>query len=204
MLQQTQVVRVIPKYKEFLKQFPTIHKLSLATLRDVLVVWQGFGYNRRAKALHDLANVVITECKGKMPREYEALLQLPEIGPYTAGAVCTFAYNKPIAMIETNIRTILFHYLYSDKENVQDKELLCIIEKILDTKNPREWYWVLMDYGAFLKEKGVKVNSKSKHYNKQSKFKGSNREVRGAIPRVLTEKNMTEKPILKNTDFSVK
>lgn len=202
MLQQTQVIRVIPKYKEFLKKFPTIHKLSQASLSEVLVVWQGLGYNRRAKALHDLSRHVVSEYGGKMPHDFETLLQLSGIGPYTAGALCAFAYNTPLAMIETNIRTVLFHHLFTDKKQVSDKELIEVAEKMVDTKNPREWYWALMDYGASLKESGVRVNSTSKHYTKQSKFKGSDREVRGAIIRLLTQGNATEKIIIEKTSFA--
>jgi len=110
MLQQTQVARVIPKYKAFLKQFPTLESLSKAPLRDVLIAWQGLGYNRRAKALHALAELVVTAHKGRMPTMFEELIRLPGIGPYTAGAVCAFAYNTPVPILETNIRTILFHH----------------------------------------------------------------------------------------------
>lgn len=203
MLQQTQVARVIPKYKVFLQQFPTLESLARAPLRDVLVLWQGLGYNRRAKALHDLAVLVVTECKGKLPRDFDVLVTLPGVGPYTASAVCAFAYNVPRPMIETNIRTVFFHHLYADKKHVSDSELLLLADALLDTKNPREWYWALMDYGAFLKESGVRVNSTSKQYTKQSKFKGSDREVRGAILRVLTEGSTTEINLQKLTTFSL-
>ncbi|KKS85697.1 MAG: A/G-specific adenine glycosylase [Parcubacteria group bacterium GW2011_GWA2_43_11] len=203
MLQQTQVARVIPKYRVFLKQFPTIQLLATASLRDVLVAWQGLGYNRRAQALHKLAGVVVEEYMGKMPTGYEVLLGLPGVGPYTASAVCAFAYNVPRPMLETNIRTVFFHHFYADKKQVSDPELLLLADEILDTKNPREWYWALMDYGAFLKESGVRVNSTSKQYTKQSKFKGSDREVRGALLRVLTEGSTTEKNLQKQTTFSL-
>ena len=138
-----------------------------------------------------------------MPTGYEVLLGLPGVGPYTASAVCAFAYNVPRPMLETNIRTVFFHHFYADKKQVSDPELLLLADEILDTKNPREWYWALMDYGAFLKESGVRVNSTSKQYTKQSKFKGSDREVRGALLRVLTEGSTTEKNLQKQTTFSL-
>jgi A/G-specific adenine glycosylase len=186
MLQQTQVVRVVPKYLAFIKKFPTLQKLAQAPLRDVLVSWHGLGYNRRAKSLHEASKQVVQFHKGKMPSTFEALCTLKGVGPYTAGAVCAFSYNIPIPLIETNIRTVFFHHLYHDDVLASDAELLSISKACLDRKNPREWFWALMDYGSSLKEKGVRTNSRSKHYVKQSKFKGSDREVRGAIVRVLT------------------
>jgi A/G-specific adenine glycosylase len=189
MLQQTQVSRVIPKYRVFLKQFPTIQALAHAPLKDVLALWQGLGYNRRAKFLHDCAKVVVHEYNRSLPTDLETLCRLPGIGPYTAGAVYVFATNKPEVIIETNIRTVFLYHFFSKKKQVFDREILEYVERTLDMKNPREWYWALMDYGAHLKTKGIRTHRNSKHYTKQSKFKGSNREVRGAILRILTEKN---------------
>lgn len=186
MLQQTQVARVLPKYKDFLKEFKTIKSLAESPLSRVLSCWQGLGYNRRAKLLHLGAKHIMRECKGVFPKEN--LETVPGIGPYTAGAIQAFAYNKPVPCIETNIRTVYTHHFFKGKTGVSDKEILLIIEKTLDTKNPREWYWALMDYGSHLKASGIRINKKSKHYAKQSTFKGSDREVRGAIIRALTQK----------------
>ena len=103
MLQQTQVERVIPYYTNFLKQFPAPQALAKAPLSQVLVAWQGLGYNRRAKYLQDAAKILAKEgWKGQ---------KLPGVGPYTMGAVDAFAFNKPSAFIETNIRTVLFHHM---------------------------------------------------------------------------------------------
>jgi A/G-specific adenine glycosylase len=195
MLQQTQVARVIPKYQTFLKTFPTVRSLAEAPLRDVLLLWQGLGYNRRAKALHDAAQLVVSEHKGRMPRTYEGLLALPGIGPYTAGAVCAFAYNIPVPLVETNVRTVLFHHVLGNRTNVPDSELTELSAKLMDVKRPREWYWALMDYGAHLKEQGVRTNEKSKHYTKQSKFKGSTRELRGALVRTLGKGPQTQQAL---------
>jgi len=186
MLQQTQVARVLPKYKEFLKRFPNIKVLAEAPLGEVLKSWQGLGYNRRAKLLHQGAKHIQKEHKGLLPKE--SLETVSGIGPYTAGAIQAFAFNKAVPCIETNIRTVYLHHFFKDKKDVSDKELLPIIEKTLDRENPREWYWALMDYGAHLKRSGVQINNKSKHYAKQSTFKGSDREVRGAILKALTNK----------------
>jgi A/G-specific adenine glycosylase len=187
MLQQTQVVRVIPKYRLFLKTFPTIHSLAHAPLKEVLVVWQGLGYNRRAKFLLETAQSVVHELHGRIPRSFETLKELKGVGAYTAAAVCVFSYNIPVAMIETNIRTVFFHHFFQNKKSVRDSEILQLSQQCMDTDNPREWFWALMDYGAFLKESGVQMNSLRKGYRAQAPFKGSNREVRGSILRLLTQ-----------------
>lgn len=195
MLQQTQVSRVIPKYKAFLKQFPTTQRLAAAPLGDVLKEWQGLGYNRRAKFLRQAAQAVVCEHKGKWPTSFEGLRVLPGIGSYTAGAVINFAYNEPIPLIETNIRTVYIHHFFHDRDDVTDKELIPIIERTLDKDNPREWNWALMDYGAHLKQTVGNVSKKSSVYQTQSDFKTSNRFVRGAIMRELS-KNPCSKVIL--------
>jgi len=181
MLQQTQVDRVIPKYKAFLQRFPTLTKLREVSLGEVLKVWQGLGYNRRAKMLHACAMEVTV-----LPKTYEALQTLPGIGPYTAGAVMAFAYNVPVPIIETNIRTVYLHHFFKGKKGVSDAEILKKVERTIDTKHPREWYWALMDYGVFLKKKYGNPNVRGKGYTKQSTFKGSDREIRGAILRILS------------------
>ncbi len=185
MLQQTQVERVIPFYKNLLKQFPTVEKLAAAPLADVLKAWQGLGYNRRAKMLHHAAKAVVEEHKGKFPITIRELVALPGIGPYTAGAVVAFAYSQDAVFIETNIRTAVTHHFFPKKKEVTDKEIIKILERVHPKGKGREWYSTLMDYGAHLKKSGVKINNKSKHYTKQSAFKGSLREARGAILRAL-------------------
>ncbi len=185
MLQQTQALRVVSKYKVFIKKFPTIQQLAKAKVSDVLKIWLGLGYNRRALALKRLAETVVRDHKGKVPDSPTALMSLPGIGPYTAGAVSAFAFNKPYPIIETNIRTVYIHFFFPNQTKVDDKELLPLVSKTLDLDNPREWYWALMDYGAMLKEKGFDKGRHSKGYTKQSKFKGSDREVRGKILKLL-------------------
>lgn len=196
MLQQTQVSRVISKYLDFMARYPTVETLADASLREVLLIWQGLGYNRRAKMLHDTAQYVHAHLGGTIPHTYESLLQLPGIGPYTAGAVCVFAHNAHHALVETNVRTVLFHHLYAERTHVTDDELRVIAHKVCPKKRAREWYWALMDYGAYLKGLGVRVNSKNPSYRAQSLFKGSDRYIRGAIVRLLaTEGIATEQSI---------
>lgn len=192
MLQQTQVSRVVEKYQEFLKKFPSTETLANAPLSEVLSVWQGMGYNRRALALKKMAEKITGEYKGKIPKARAILESLPGVGPYTAGAVRAFAFNEPEVFIETNIRRIFIHHFFKDKEGISDKEILSLVEMTLDTKNPREWYYALMDYGAHLPKVAKKnSNTQSKHYTKQSTFKGSLRELRGRIIRELGASSKT-------------
>ncbi len=199
MLQQTQVDRVLPKYSSFVKKFRSFEVLAKASTADVIKEWQGLGYNRRALNLKRAAEIVTKEYKGKLPRDYDKLVALPSIGPYTAGALLTFIWNEPMVFVETNIRTVYLHHFFKNKKNISDKTLENLIAETLDTKNPREWYYALMDYGSYLKKTIGNPNIKSKHYTKQSTFKGSNRELRGAILRILSKGPVTEKKIIAET-----
>lgn len=203
MLQQTQVDRVRQKYVEFLHAFPTFSALSKAQLPEVLRVWQGLGYNRRALALKRSADEVMTRYKGRLPRTLSELKTLPGIGPYTAGAIMAFAFNKPAVIIETNIRSVYIHEFFPKSEQVSDRELLPLIEQTLDQKNPRTWYFALMDYGAHLKKTRVNPSRNSTGYKKQSSFAGSNRQVRGTILKLLTQHAaLSEKSLVRLSEFS--
>lgn len=205
MLQQTQVERVIPKYKSFIKKFPSVIRLSEASLGDVLKEWQGLGYNRRAKNLHECVQRIVEEHNGRFPRTYEALVALPGIGPYTAGAVMAFAYNQPVPMIETNIRSAYLHHFFADTTDVHDTDVVRFIALHLEEKevreNPREWYSALMDYGAYIKKEFGNPNKKSKHYTKQSKFNGSDRQIRGALLRELAKSVCTTQKLYNTLNF---
>lgn len=187
MLQQTQVDRVVPKFQAFLAQFPTPHVLAAASLGEVLTAWSGLGYNRRAKFLHQAAQKICTEFKGRVPDDFEALVSLPGIGPNTAGAILAYSSNRPVVFVETNIRTVYFHHFFAGRQAVTDKEVMALVQETLDYEHPREWYWALMDYGAFLKKQGLGALDVSATYRKQSPLKGSVREVRGIIIRELTQ-----------------
>lgn len=181
MLQQTQVDRVVGFFKNWMKQFPTVKKLAQANQVELLKAWKGLGYNSRALRLKRAAEIITKDFKGVFPKTYESLLELPGVGPYTAGAISAFAYNQPVTMIETNIRRVYLHHFFKDAANVHDKELLEIITQTVDIENPREWYWALMDYGSHLGKTIPNPNKKSRHYTVQKKFKGSDREIRGKI-----------------------
>jgi A/G-specific adenine glycosylase len=191
MLQQTQVDRVIPKFNEFITTVPTVSVLSSASLGEVLKVWSGLGYNRRAKFLHEAAKKTVSDYDGQIPGSLPELLALPGVGPNTAGAILAYGFNQPSVFIETNVRTVYFHHFFQDALAVSDKELKEIVSETVDTEHPREWYWALMDYGAYLKKNGLGQIDKSTHYKKQSALKGSVREIRGLILKQLATADVT-------------
>jgi A/G-specific adenine glycosylase len=199
MLQQTQVERVIDKYKQFLSIFPDVRSLAQAPLREVLFLWQGMGYNRRAIALQNSARKIVEEYNGILPKSVDSLERLPGIGRATASSIVSFAFNRPVVFIETNIRRVFIHFFFQKKEMVKDSQILPLVEKTLDRKNPRKWYFALMDYGSMLKKIVHNPNRKSAHYQKQSSFHGSNRQIRGKILReivntsCISESSLVEK-----------
>ncbi len=201
MLQQTQVARVLKKYPEFLKAFPSFKSLASATLQKVLTVWQGMGYNKRALYLKKSAQIVVDKFKGKLPQDPKILETFPGIGKATANSIVAFAFNKPVVFIETNIRRVFIHFFFPKKDKVGDTELVPFVTKTLDKKNPREWYFALMDYGAMLAKKTENPNRRSKHYSRQTPFVGSNRQIRAVILRQLLNKPLTIDQIIKMTKY---
>jgi A/G-specific adenine glycosylase len=188
MLQQTQVGRVLEKYKAFLRTFPDFSSLARAPLGGILKAWQGMGYNRRALSLKLAAEMVTKEFGGRLPPSEDHLFRLPGIGRYSASAILAFAFNKPTIFIETNIRRVFIHHFFRGRNDVKDSEIFPLVEETLDSIQPREWYYALMDYGVMLKKEFANPNRRSAHYKKQTPFQGSNRQMRGAILRLLSEK----------------
>lgn len=185
MLQQTQVNRVTQKYLEFIKTFPTLDALAQAPLSKVLKMWQGLGYNRRAKYLHQAAKALVEN--PSLAGSPESLATIKGIGPNTAKAILVYSKNQSHAFIETNIRTSYIYYFFKDKQNVNDPEILQLVSKTTDPVNPREWCWALMDYGTHIKATIGNSSSHSKTYKKQSKFEGSRRQLRGLVLNMLRE-----------------
>lgn len=185
MLQQTQVARVLVKYEEFLRNFPTIEVLTQATLSDILRVWQGMGYNRRALSLKRIADLLATSNQGKVPRALDDLKALPGIGHTTAAAVMAFAFNVPVTFIETNIRAVYLHVFFPGRQGVQDSAIYPIVQATIDRKKPRVWYYALMDFGVLLKELFANPNQRSAHFKRQSAFNGSDRQLRGNVLKYL-------------------
>ncbi|MDB5175719.1 MAG: mutY [Candidatus Saccharibacteria bacterium] len=185
MLQQTQVGRVIPKYLAFIARFPTVEALAQASLGEVLTLWSGLGYNRRAKFLYQAAQMVVQEMDGVFPSTQAELTKLPGVGHNTAGAITAYVFNKPVVFIETNIRTVFIHHFFADDTSVSDKAIEELIRPSLAAQ-PRDWYWALMDYGSFLKQSIGNKSRLSATYKKQSKFAGSKRQIRGQVIKQLT------------------
>lgn len=208
MLQQTAVSRVIPFYERFIRAFPSVRALARAPARAVLRIWSGLGYNRRALFLVRAAEIIVREYESVVPHDARELDALPGIGANTAGAILAYAWNEPVAFVETNIRTVFLHFFFKNKKKVRDEEILGMVKRTLPNKvrptrsdlesgkrsdlvgscSVREWYSALMDYGAFLKETVGNQNARSAHYAKQAKFAGSRRELRGAIVRRAAQK----------------
>lgn len=191
MLQQTQVDRVRPKFTQFIAHFPSFMALANASLSEVLGEWVGLGYNRRAKFLHALAREVVETYNGTLPKDVKALCSLPGIGPNTAGAVVAYAYNLPVVFVETNIRTVIIRHFFAAQPVVDEAEIREVVTQVLDRDNPREWYWALMDYGAYLKKTQPSNIAQAKQYRPQTKFKGSLRQVRGQVVRLLSSRSYT-------------
>lgn len=203
MLQQTQVERVLPKYIAWIKRWPNWKSLAKADNRELLAQWSGLGYNRRALYLGKMARVIVQEYGGEMQRDLVSLEKLPGIGRYTARAILIFAFNEPIATIDTNIRRVLLHEF-----NLPDATPLAKItelaEALLPKRRSRDWHNALMDYSRLVLPRRLpSIRSGSS----QSRFEGSRRQIRGEIIRQLvSRKSVTIKSValrLKRTEEDV-
>jgi A/G-specific adenine glycosylase len=212
MLQQTQVDRVRTKYAEFLKKFPTVQVLARVPLGEVLRVWSGLGYNRRAKYLHECAKKVTALSDGKFPETYNELVLLPGIGMSTAGALLAFAYAHETPMIDTNIRRILTRVFFRQQMSrprldikvvgrgfgvPSDKELYKFAQAIIPKGKGRMWNYAMLDLGATLCTARnhsdlcplMKLHGKVGDFaykKPQRKFKDSRRYYRGQILKLLS------------------
>lgn len=209
MAQQTQLTRVIPKYEAWLKEFPTIASLANAKTTDVLRLWSGLGYNRRAlylqkaaKALNEL-RIKNYELWGEQERdEYwpktpEELKKLPGIGEYTARAVACFAFDQQVAVVDTNIRKVILTRFQNPRSGVKrghgksqipsEKEIQEIAGRLLPKGKAYEWNQALMDYASSeLKKEKIPIP-------KQSRFHGSNRYYRGQIIKLLIQEQRVKR-----------
>ncbi len=181
MLQQTGISRVLEPYRWFLRAFPSFRALAAAPSSAVLACWQGLGYNRRALALHQSARIVVDRYAGRLPRTLEELRGLPGVGPGTAGAVLVYAFGLPVPFIETNVRRVFIHFFFPGATSVPDDQIMPLVEKTMDRRQPRDWFYALMDYGTFLATGGDNANRRSAHYKRQAPFEGSRRQLRGKV-----------------------
>jgi A/G-specific adenine glycosylase len=187
MLQQTQTDRVAKKYDLFISQISNFDQLAYSSFECVLRLWTGLGYNRRAQALQKIARLVVDRYGGHLPDDPSILQTFPGIGPATAASIATFAFNKASAFIETNIRTVFIHTFFATSTKVLDADILSLVEQTIDHNNPRHWYYALMDYGVMLKKNVGNVSRASAHYTKQTRFEGSDRQIRGRILQILLD-----------------
>ncbi|MBN2228919.1 MAG: Fe-S cluster assembly protein HesB, partial [Candidatus Thorarchaeota archaeon] len=191
MLQQTQVNRVIPKYLQFMEEFPTLDALASAETKHLLKIWRGLGYNRRAIWLRESAAQIVE--RGSFPQEVDELRKLRGIGPYTSRSILIFAFNKDVAAVDTNIRRVLIASGFATEEMTE-----CQIQEVADSVllkgRSSDWHNALMDYGS-----DVLTSSQTgiAPISRQSDFKGSTRQIRGIIIRLLTEReSMTLEQLL--------
>ncbi|HJZ48348.1 MAG TPA: A/G-specific adenine glycosylase [Roseiflexaceae bacterium] len=152
MLQQTQVDRVMPKYRRFLELFPTLEALAAAPTADVIRAWTGLGYNRRAVNMQRAARAVLHEHSGQFPRDLAALLKLPGIGPYTAGALACFAFEQDVAFLDTNIRRVVQRLFVGPEESTpaSEAQLLTLAETAVPPGRGWAWNQAIMELGALI------------------------------------------------------
>ncbi len=151
MLQQTQVATVIPFFKRFIKDLPSIKSLAKVNEKKLLKLWEGLGYYSRARNLKKTAQIIIENFDGKLPNNFEDLIKLPGIGNYTANAILAIAFNKPYIPLDGNIERVLKRYLYLKK----DKEILkdnLVKKKIIfgTTLRSSDYAQALMELGALI------------------------------------------------------
>lgn len=203
MLQQTQVERVIGKWRAFIREFPSATACASAPLADVLALWSGLGYPRRARALHESAKIMVAQHRGRVPRDLDSLLALPGIGPYTARAVLTFAFNEPVGILDTNAGRVLARAVANKSllrnEAQQLADLLVPVDKarvvnqaLLDlgaqfcTSQPNCQSCLMNNHCRYFREGGVDPAHTSAAVSKPpSKFEGSSRQLRGLVLREL-------------------
>ncbi len=182
MLQQTQAPRVIQKYLEFIERFPDMQRLSNSSQSELLKLWSGLGYNRRALWLQEAVREILNP--EEFPQTPEQLQKLKGIGPYSARSILIFAFNFDVATVDTNIRRILISEGFASEET-SEKELLKIAEQLLPKGKSSDWHNALMDYGSIVltaSKTGIKPT------RQQGKFKGSDRYYRGLILQYLLRK----------------
>lgn len=194
MLQQTQVSRVVPAYGRFLRRFPTLRALARASLADVLREWSGLGYNRRARDLHRAARLA----GGTLPRGVAELDALPGVGSYTASAVACFAHRAAVPFADTNIRRVLGRSLAG--RTVSEREARELDRGLMSRRDAARWHHALMDVGALfcharrprchacpLRTLCVYRGGDDHTPRTQTHFATSDRRIRGAIVRFLSE-----------------
>ncbi len=150
MLQQTQVSRVLTKYPQFLKRFPTMQRLANARTSNVIKAWEGMGYNSRALRLQRLAVTVLNEHHGRLPGSIQELEALPGIGRYTAHALACFSFDRHVPVVDTNIKRVLTRVCPPKGRTPawREKDIWILAESLLPRRHSHDWNQALMDLGA--------------------------------------------------------
>jgi len=150
MLQQTQVERVLPKYRAFIKRYPTLETLAAASVADVIREWQGLGYNSRALRLKRVAETVVKQFDGVLPRDLESLCSLKGIGPYTAAALRAFAFECDDAAVDTNVRRVIPRLMHGveHRPKVSGAQLDAPAQEHVPRRLGHDWDSALIDLGA--------------------------------------------------------
>jgi A/G-specific adenine glycosylase len=150
-LQQTRVDQGLPYYQRFISNFPTVQDLASATQQEVLNLWQGLGYYSRGRNLHATAQQIVVEYKGAFPNTHQGLLKLKGVGPYTAAAIASFAFNLPHAVVDGNVFRVLSRYFGIDEaiNSTQGKRIFeRLAQELLDLQQPALHNQALMEFGA--------------------------------------------------------
>ena len=150
-LQQTRVEQGLKYYKKFLKAFPTIKHLASASPQKVFKLWEGLGYYNRCKNLHETAKFVVEKYKGNFPASYDEIRALKGVGPYTASAIASFAFNLPYAVVDGNVQRVISRYfgINTPVDSPSGKKLyLELADSLLDKKKPGIYNQAIMDFGA--------------------------------------------------------
>lgn len=151
MLQQTQVSTVIDYFERWMQTFPDVDSLACAELDDVLALWQGLGYYRRARYLHRGAKMVVDEFDGRLPGTGKELKRIPGIGPYTAGAIASIAFDEPEPIVDGNVIRVLSRLFALDvqpKERAHQKVIWALAEELVPDSRPGDFNQSLMELGA--------------------------------------------------------
>jgi len=153
MLQQTQVDRVVPYYHRWMERFPTIGSVAMASLDELLKLWEGLGYYSRVKYLHRAAQIIQNDYSGRFPDQHHVLLKLPGIGPYTAGAIMSIAYNQNFPLVDGNVIRVLAR-IFNVESSIGDGETKALMwKKAEELISPGESRWLnqaLMELGALI------------------------------------------------------
>lgn len=206
MLQQTQAARVVPHYRAFLERFPSVEALAAAARDTVVRAWAGLGYNRRAVALSEAARTIVRDQASLVPHELAALRALPGVGPYTAAAVASIAFGRPVPAIDTNVRRIVARVrLGAEADQVSPGAVREAAEAWLDRSDPGGWNQALMDLGrevcrplprcdacplaSACPSRGRSGTSPGRRgRGAAERFEGSSRQLRGAIVGALRDR----------------